>query len=69
MMYHNVFLILILSEIGNKVVDNWKILWEMGVDSSDIFVREAVFPVIVSFIHLAVVWEGYVSHTAVCYSC
>jgi hypothetical protein len=56
-------------EIGNKVVGNWRKLWELGVESSDIVVPVAVFPVVVSFIRLAVVWEGCVSHTAVCYSC
>jgi hypothetical protein len=57
-----------LTEIGNKVVGNWRKLWKLGVESSYIVIPEAVFPVVVSFIRLAVVWEGYVSHTAVCYS-
>jgi hypothetical protein len=65
MMYHNILLILMLREIRNKVFGNWRILWELGVESSDIVVPEAVFPVVVAFIRLAVVWEGYVSHTAV----
>jgi hypothetical protein len=58
-----------LREIGNKVVDNWRKLCEVGVKSLDIVVLEAVFPVVVSFIRLAVVWVGYVSHTTVCYPC
>ena len=56
-------------EIGNKVVGNWRKLWELGMESSDIVVPAEVFPVVVSSICLAVVWEGCVSHTAVCYSC
>ena len=56
-------------EIGNKDVGNWRKLCELGVESSDIVFPEAMFPVVVSFIRLAVVWEGYVAHTAVCYSC
>jgi hypothetical protein len=58
-----------IREIGNKVVGNWRKLWEFGVESSDIVVPETVFPVVVSFIRLTVVWEGDVSHTAVCYYC
>jgi len=55
-------------EIGNKVVGHWRKLWEFGLESSDIVVPEEVFPV-VSFFRLAVIWEGYVSRTEVCYSC
>jgi hypothetical protein len=58
-----------IRETGNKVVGNWRKLWELGVESLDIIAPEAVFLVVVSSIRLAVVWEGYVSHTAVCYSC
>lgn len=50
-------------EIGNKVVGHWRKLWELGLESSDIVVPEEVFPVVVSFIRLAVVWEGYVCFT------
>jgi len=69
MMYHNIFFILMFRVIGNKVVGNWRKLWELGVESSDIVVPETVFLVVVSSIRLAVVCEGCVSHTAVCYFC
>lgn len=58
MIYHNIFLEFLLREIGNKFVNNCRKSCKVGVESSDIVAPEATFPVVYSFICLAVVWEG-----------
>jgi hypothetical protein len=68
-MYHNIFLISMLRKIGNRVVNNWKNLNQVSVESSERVVPEAVFLAVVSFTYRAVVWGSYVSHITVCQSC